>query len=332
MQMTDIVPIGDLRNKAIGFAKKSISPATKRAYESDWALFHAFCQTYGRQSIPAEPDTVSSYLTWMAEKASVATITRRCTSITAIHNAAGHESPVKTDVVARTLKGIRREMGRPPTQPNALSWADLKKLVAQCGSLMIGIRDAAIMSLGWASALRRSELVALDIGDIEFCDQGIIMTIRRSKTDQFGKGFQIGIPRTRTDSPLCPVECTRKWLERRSKKPLNSNDPLFAKIGVHGRGKWWYPPSTRLAARMISEIVKQYARYAGMNPENYSAHSLRRGLATEAGSLGVPERVIARHTRHRSIATLRGYIESGTIWTENPLHAIYGSTTPPGRK
>jgi integrase len=328
--MTAIVPLEALEQRADYFATMSISPATRRAYESDWRHFFAFCQELELQELPATPETVCLYLSALADKqAAVSTIVRRLTSISAIHRAAGHDSPAKNDIVARVLKGVKRTYGRPPEQAKALSWHDLSRLLAQCDSLMIGLRDAAILALGWSSALRRSELVALDIGDLDFVEEGLIITVRRSKTDKEGQGYRIGIPSAKAG--LCPVKTVRRWIQRRSTTydELAGNTPLFCKVGIFGRGKWFSDPIGRLSARMVSKIVKRYAKYAGLNPELYSAHSLRRGLATEAGARGVPERVISRHTRHRSLAVLRTYIEDGTIWAENPLPAIYASSTAP---
>jgi site-specific recombinase XerD len=326
--MTAIVPLETLEQRADYFADLSISKATRRAYESDWRHFFGFCRELELEELPATPETVCLYLSSMADKqAAVSTIVRRLTSISTIHRAAGHDSPAKHDKVARVLKGVKRSCGRPPEQAKALSWRDLSLLLAQCDSLMLGLRDAALLALGWSSALRRSELVALDLGDLDFVEQGLVVTVRRSKTDQEGQGYRIGIPRAKTG--LCPVETVRRWIHRQaSEYQLPGDTPLFWKLGIFGRGKWWSTPNGRLSSRMVSEIVKRYAKYAGLNPKLYSAHSLRRGLATEAGARGVPERIISRHTRHRSLAVLRGYIEDGTIWAENPLPAIYSSSAP----
>ena len=145
----------------------------------------------------------------------------------------------------------------------------------------------------------------------------MIVTVRRSKTDQEGHGAKIGIPRSRGD--VCPVAIVERWIKRISEKPLPPEQPIFVKLGVISRGKWWSKPSGRLPARSVSKIVKTYAKYAGMNWQQYAAHYLRRGLA--------------RHTRHRSVKVLRGYIEDGTIWAENPLPAIYtGSSSSTGSK
>lgn len=324
--MTDIIKLESLQELADYFARASISPSTRRAYETDWHDFWRFCNEHDLDHLPADPDTVILYLTSLADSgASMSTISRRCTSVTAIHSATDHDSPVRTDRVRRVLSGIRKTIGVAPRQSRAISWTDVRRMHSHCDSTLIGIRDAAILMLGWASALRRSELVALNIGDLEIGDRGIILTIRRSKTDQEGDGAKIGIPRAST--PYCPVVATERWIERTSRGELSPESPLFTKIGAAGRGRWWWQPAGRLSARMVALIVKRYADLAGFDPDLYSAHSLRRGLATEAAAAGVPERVISRHTRHTSIQVLRGYIEDGTIWHDNPLPTVYGSSS-----
>lgn len=325
--MSDIVSLRSLEKRADFFAAASLSTSTKKAYETDWKHFFGWCLRHELEALPSTPETVCLYLTDMADSsAAVSTIIRRLTSITAIHAAAGEFSPVKDDRVGRVLKGIKRQCGSAPEQARAIAWKDLKKIVSHCDSLMIGLRDSALLTFGWASALRRSELVALNVGDLEIIDEGIIVTVRHSKTDQEGKGQKIGIPRAKND--LCPVVTIERWLKRRSEKVLSPDEPVFVKIGAGGRGKWWWAiAGDRLSDRMVSSVVKQYAGLAGLDPSQYSAHSLRRGFATEAGARGIPERIISRHTRHRSIQVLRGYIDDGTIWHDNPLPAIYSPGT-----
>lgn len=325
--MGAIIPIKQLEERADFFAGAALSDATRRAYQTDWQAFTEFCDSHELEPLPATPETVCLFLTDMADRGrAVSTITRRCTSITAVHEHFRHLSPVKDAKVARVLRGIRRTCGEPQRRSRALSWPDLKMIVRQTDVTMIGFRDAALLSLGWASAMRRSELVALNIGDCSTDENGMIITIRRSKTDQEGKGYQIGIPRAADG--FCPVEKVTRWLERvYGEETLPPEAPLFTNIGRLGRGKWWWPPSGRLADRMVSIIVKQYCKLAGLPPEQYSAHSLRRGFATAAGAANVPERIISRHTRHRSVEVLRGYIDDGMIWHENPLSAIYPSSS-----
>jgi integrase len=323
----EIIPLKYLAEKADLFASASLSNATKRAYQTDWETFFNFCSGHELDPLPATPDTVALFLTESAESGrSIATIQRRITSINAIHEHTNNVSPVKDFRVVRVMRGIKRMLGTPQKRSKPISWSELQKMVSQCDQLMIGVRDAAILTLGWTTALRRSELVALNIGDLDFTEHGLIVTVRRSKTDQDGEGAHLGIPFAKNG--LCPVKTVKRWLNRISEKPLPPENPVFPTIGRANRNKWHCETRSRLADRMISKIVKQYAKYAGMASEQYSAHSLRRGLATQAGALGVPERIISRHTRHRSIAVLRGYIEDGTIWEENPLPSIYSTSTP----
>jgi site-specific recombinase XerD len=346
--MTDIIPLKSLEKRVEHYAKSALSTKTRKCYETDWRLFNNFCQTHDLEAFPSNPETICLYITEMADFGlSVSTIVRRMTSITAIHEAGGHLTPVKDASVARVLQGIKRENGQPPDCRKAISWIQLKRMVDKCDSSIIGLRDAAILALGWSSALRRSELVALNIGDLDFMEKGLIVTVRRSKTDKIGKGAKIGIPRSPekfsgekfSGEKFCPVSIVERWINRLSEKSLSSSfcmtpeEPLFVKLGIMSKGKWWSESLGRLPSRSVSKIVKTYSKYAGMEYKLYAAHSLRRGLATEAGSRGVPERIISRHTRHRSVRVLRGYIEDGTIWEENPLPTIYSSSSSvPGFK
>lgn len=321
----EIVSLEQLAERVKFFERSSISASTRRAYETDWTNFFQWCKAQDLEHLPASPETIQLYISSMADRnLSISTIVRRLTSITAIHEAAGHESPSQSAAVRRVLKGIKRDKWTDQKTSRAISWRELQKMAAACDSTMIGRRDAAILLLGWSSALRRSELVALNIGDLDFQDEGLVLHVRSSKTDQEGRGCKIGIPIA--SSGLCPVHTVRQWIERRTASKLPADAPLFPKVGAHGRGKWWYSTQGRLSARCVALVVKRYAREIGLDWRECSAHSLRRGFATEAAAAGVPERVISRHTRHRSIKTLRGYIEDGTIWTDNPLPSVYSSS------
>lgn len=317
--------IEQLLKRAEEYADASVSEATKKAYRTDWKTFSNFCEKYKLSPLPASPETLILFFTATSEAgASVSTLRRRKTSIAAAHNISGVPSPTRDGRVDTVFKGIINTIGAPQKKAKSISWSDLQKFYCQCDNTMIGRRDAAVLLLGWTAALRRSEIVGLNLSDLEILDEGIILTIRRSKTDQEGKGAKIAIPRAIRGT--CPVKEIERWIERRTASlEVKDDDPLFPTIGVRGRGKWWFWPKGRMSARIISDIVKKYAKFAGYNPVYYSAHSLRRGMATEAGAQMVPERLISRHTRHRSIEVLRGYIEEGTIWNETPLAAIYPS-------
>jgi integrase len=320
--MDSITTIDNLEKKIEKLCEQSISLATKKAYRTDWKLFLEFCDTMNLPALPANTDTICLYLASLSEKSAVSTIVRKVTSISMLHKFSGYDSPTKNEKIATILSGIKRSKQTAPKKASSINFTIIKKMIAQCDGTIMGVRDAAILSLGWSSAMRRSELCNLKIGDLSFEDRGLLIDIHRSKTDQEGKGCKIAIP---FGSEICPVALTKRWIDRRSSIPLPPNEYLFTSLGNRARGRWHWPSIGRLDDRMISKIVKRYASFAGLDASNFSAHSLRRGMATEAASRGVPERIISRHTRHRSIAVLRGYIDDGTIWIDNPLTAIFSS-------
>lgn len=319
----DLLALGELAKK---FREASLSEATRRAYQSDWAGFVSFCSFQGATALPASSAVICAYLAELAELGrSVATIVRALTSVNKAHELSGH-SPIRTPDVLATLRGIQRTCGRPQTKAVSIRYSDILRMAAACDCTMIGTRDRALLLLGWCSALRRSELVALDIGDLVFSDRGIILTICRSKTDQEGHGQKIAIPRS---DGLCPVAATSQWIERLRPDDRTPDKPLFRSTGNGARGKWITDVRGRLSARMVSRIVKFYGALIGLPADQISSHSLRRGLATEAGARSIPERIIARHTRHLSTAVLREYIDAGNIWDENPLLSIYPPSSAP---
>lgn len=323
--MTDLVKSQKLIERASFYEHSSLSENTKRAYQSDWLRFCEFCDELGHDTLPASPTTVVLYITQLAENdISVSTIIRNLTSISCAHKMSDQINPVKDDRVSRVMAGIRKTKGKPLKQAKAITWADLRKMVDKCDPSMIGIRDAAILAIGWTAALRRSEIVALNLSDLEFCEEGIIVTIRRSKTDQMGIGKRIGIPRSR--DKFCPVDKIKGWYERRCEKTrIEADPPLFVGIGMAGATRWYSDTfKERITSERVMGIVKKYAALARLSG-HYSAHSLRRGLATEAGARAVPERIIKRQTRHQSLDVLRRYIDDGSIWTDNPLPTIYAA-------
>lgn len=325
--MKNELSITDLSKRALDFAAASCAPSTKKAYQSDWRQFIAFCEAHNLEIMPASTNTVNLFMSDMATNHAVASISRALTSVGKAHELNGFESPTKNSMVSAVLKGIRRECGKPVDSRAPISYSELLKMAQFCDGSFIGLRDRALLMLGWCAALRRSELVGLDVDDLHFEDKGLILTLRRSKTDQEGRGRQIGV--LRNSQGPCPVAAIEIWLNRRFSKGLPTDTPLFVSIGPHGRGKWIYTTGSRLSDRMVSIIVKSYAKAVGLLPVKYAAHSLRRGLATEAGARGVPERIIARHTGHRSISVLRSYIERGSIWSDNPLTVIYSPSSSP---
>jgi integrase len=184
---------------------------------------------------------------------------------------------------------------------------ELRGMVETLPASTLGVRDRALLLLGLAGAFRRSELVALDVDDLRSTAAGLVVTLRRSKTDQEGAGREVGIPRG-TNPETCPVRAVGRWLEARTV----DGRALFCRIDRHGRQH-----AGRLGDRAVSPVVKRAAAAAGLDPANYAGHSLRAGLATSAAAADVPEWVIAQQTGHKSMAVLRRYIRSGSLFHEN---------------
>jgi site-specific recombinase XerD len=188
--------LAQLGEAARAYLRDGRAPATVRAYRQDWVHFTAWCDRLGLEPLPAEPDTVVGYLTAYAGELSCASLQRRLTSISQAHKTAGYDDPpTRHRLVRRAWEGIRRVHRTAPNQKAPLRSSDIRDLVATCDTIRLGgLRDRALLALGFAEAFRRSELVALDVADIEWMDAGLTVTIRRSKTDQEGQGVKGGHP------------------------------------------------------------------------------------------------------------------------------------------
>lgn len=317
--MKDIVKIEDLREKARHLIDLSVSESTKKAYRSDWHVFSKWCQKYEVCALPATSETITLFITSLEGYRSLATIRRYLSTISVAHRSAGMDSPCSSDTVKRTLAGIAKSDNRKINRASPISWETLCKMIDVCGTSGTGHRDATLLLLGWTGALRRSELVSIQVDDIEFVKHGMIVTIRRAKTDQEGKGVEIGIPKY-SDEKYCAVVRMRLWLKRFA----ITNGPVFRHLR-RDASKWWIKNRSgkQLSDKAVSNIVKKYVEKIGGNRDRFSGHSLRRGFITEAASCRVPNDIIQRHTRHASIETLQKYVDRGTIFVENPVSEVF---------
>ncbi len=202
-ERADIVPPSSLE-QAREFARHSKAENTLRGYRADWRDFCGWCEGHGLCPLPALPETVAAYIAECAGRLKVGTIQRRLNAISEAHKAMGVTSPTHTAIVANTMKGIRRTLGRAPDQKAPALTDDIRSMVDATGDGTIGARDRALVLLGFAGAFRRSELVALDIEDCSFGKDGLTIILRRSKTDQDGIGRKIGIPYAANPN-TCPV-------------------------------------------------------------------------------------------------------------------------------
>lgn len=291
--------------RVLELAQNSLSANTQTAYLSDLQHF----LSWGGQ-IPATPGCVAEYLAAHATL-SIATLSRRLAALAKVHHSRGLDNPTKTELVRSVLRGLRRVKGTAQREAKPLLKEELLVVLGTMGERLKDIRDRALLLIGFAGALRRSELVGLDVADIEHVRQGIILHLRRSKTDQERRGEKIGIPVGRTR--CCPVLALEAWLEVSG----ITDGQIFRPIDRHGRLE-----HMRLSGEAVSLVVRERVEAAGFDPVPYSGHSLRAGLATSAAQAGVATWRIRQQTRHASEAMLSRYIRDGELFTENAAGAL----------
>jgi len=298
--------------RARDYARQARAANTRRAYRADWADFVAWCTARGASSLPSTPRTVGLYLSGLAESRKVSTLQRRLSAISQAHKSAGHASPCQDAAVRAVFAGIRRAHGSAQRGKSPILTAELRRMIACLPDSVLGQRDRALLLLGFAGAFRRSELVALDLSDVTFAREGLVVRLRQSKTDQEGHGRSIGIPYG-SHPATCPVRALQDWLEVRGA----GSGPLFHPLNRHGR----VLPS-RLSDRAVARVVQRTAAAVGLDPAGFGGHSLRAGLATSAAAAGVSERAIMAQTGHKSLAMVRRYIREGTLFTDNAAAAV----------
>lgn len=296
-----------LAEQAREFAAHAKAENTVRAYRSDWADFQTWGAETGLQTLPATPETVALYIADLAGRLKLSSLRRRLASISQAHRAANHESPTTSAAVRAVLAGIAREKGSASVKKAPLDVPTLSKIFDALPDGPSGVRDRALLLLGFAGAFRRSEVVALEVSDLEFKREGLVVTLRRSKTDAEGHGARVGIPYG-SNPETCPVRAVQAWLEAAQVK----SGPLFRAITRHD-----HIASTGLTAASVALIVKRAVGLAGLEPKSFSGHSLRAGFATAAAQAEVPEWRIMKQTRHRSRTVLATYIREGSLFRSN---------------
>lgn len=313
----DAALVGDLLTS-------SRAPETKRSYASAIRTFAAWCAERGYPVHPTTPDVVAAYIAHRASLVSHATITRDVAAISAAHLDSGLEDPTTHHGVRQALRSAGRSLGTAPSRRAApVTTESMRRIVAAMDDLdtATGKRDRAILLLGLAAANRRSEVANLSTNDLTRLDTGFIVRIRRSKTDQSGKGEVVGIP-LGEHPETCPVLAVEDWLEV-SRRKIGDGRPLFSRIFNHAS-----IATTPLSDRSIARIIQARASAAGITGKEYSqvfgteswvsGHSLRAGHATSAAEAGLSPMAIARTTRHKRLDSLARYVR--------PASAVEDST------
>lgn len=296
-----------LSTKAQEYMSQAKAPATIKAYRSDWQHFTTWCQANGVQSMPATPEVLSAYLGELATTYKPSTLQRRLSAISQAHQMAGIDNPAHSAAVKLTMQGIRRVKGTATTQKAPVTVQDVQAIIAALPDNLLGLRDRALLLLGFSGAFRRSELVGLDVEDVETVAEGLRVTLRSSKTDQEGAGELKGIPYG-CNPETCPVLALQAWCEAGG----ITKGPLFRPVNRHGQVQ-----SDRLSDKAVALVVKRSVSAIGQDPGRYSGHSLRAGLATSAAAAGVQERDIMRQTGHKSVQMVRRYIRDGELFRDN---------------
>ncbi len=292
--------IADLRVKSKVFLRAARSSATRAAYASDFRIFEVWCEEFSLCPLPAAAETVQLFVASEAERWSVATVCRRVAAIAARHRAEGLPDPCKAREVAEVVAGLRRTVEGAGRGKAAVTVAELLRMVGAVRKLdsPAAERDAALLLLGFAGAFRRSELVSLELRDVRIESRGALLSVRRSKTDQVGRGRVVAVVRG-GKVRSCPVAALERWLCERGSWP----GPLFSRLGAGGRVL-----RAGLSGAWIWRVVKDAAAAAGLDPSRYGAHSLRAGLVTAAHERGRSDVSIMLTTGHRRVETMAGYV------------------------
>jgi site-specific recombinase XerD len=312
-----VTDIKALQEETLLNLQSSKANNTVRAYKSDFNDFSLFCAQNGFKSLPSEPKIISLYLTHLSIKdVKMSTLKRRLVSIGVIHKLKGHYLDTKHPSIIENIMGIKRrkgsiQKGKKPILINSLK-SIIQVIDEQKKKQIKKLRDRTIILIGFSGGFRRNELVSLDYDDLDFVDEGLKISLKRSKTDQFGEGTVKALPYF-NNIRYCPVLSLKKWIEI---SKINTG-PLFRRFT-----KGSNLSENRLTDQTVALLIKEYLKQAGIDSKNYSGHSLRSGFATTAAESGVEERSIMAMTGHKSTEMVRRYIKEANLFKNNALNKI----------
>ena len=315
--MNDLLTnVKKLHEETLENLKSSKANNTLRAYKSDFRDFSAFCAKHGFNLMPTEPKVVSLYLTHLSANSKISTIRRRLVSIGVVHKIKGHYLDTKHPVIVENLMGIKRKKGSIQTGKKPLLINHLKQIINVIDEQKIEkikkLRNKTLILIGFGGGFRRTELISIDHEDIDFVQEGVKITVRRSKTDQFGEGMIKGLPYF-SNEKYCPVTNLKNWLILSKIK----SGPIFRRFA-----KGSILTNHRLTDQTVVLIIKNYLKLAGIENQNFSGHSLRSGFATVAAESGADERSIMAMTGHKTTQMVRRYIREANIFKNNALSKI----------
>ncbi len=318
----DLVKDTPLTDDEAGYVAAARAANTLRGYRSDWREYTGWCAQHHLEPLPSAAGTVTGYLSELARHgAKVGTMSRRLSAIRFAHQLRDLADPTENARVVAVWEGIRRTHGAPPEQAAPLMPPDLFDVVNACPVTrtwksktrtvepdLAGMRDRALLLVGFVAALRRSELAALQVGDVAEHPNGLVVALPRSKTNQHGDHNELVVLPRAGNPDRCPVATLRTWLGTAD----ISDGPVFRPVSKRNR-----PLPRPLNPASVNTLIQAAIGRAGLDPTGYSAHSLRAGFVTYAHLRGASDRAIAHQTRHRSLATVGTYIRIHEAWDDN---------------
>ncbi|QNP54355.1 tyrosine-type recombinase/integrase (plasmid) [Hymenobacter qilianensis] len=271
---------------------------TQRGYAADLRSFEDYCQHHQVSYLPAAVTTVAGYASQLADRGKkFATIRRHVAAIAKLHQLAGQPSPTTHEALGVVLDGIGRVLGKRQRQAPAFTVAELKQAVRAMNlTTPTGLRDRALLLLGFAGAFRRSELVALNVEDVELTRQALLIHLQRSKTNQYGEAEDKAVFYAPT-ADYCPVRAVQEWIECLGR----TTGPLFTRMNRGAAGVPGRPGLARLSDQSVNDLVQRHLGPA------YSAHSLRASFVTIAVEAGQSNKAIKNQTKQKTDAMIERY-------------------------
>ena len=294
----------DLKEKVNEYGRLGLEGAvnTQRAYKADLKDFNGWCTTNGQIPFPVSPETLAAYVSHLADTCKWATINRRLAAISKLHQLNNSETPTQNRIFRIVMEGIKRTKGIRQKQAPAFKLNILKQLLRDFDTeFNANLRNKALLLLGFTGAFRRSELVALNVQDLDFTDEGLIISLQKSKTNQYGDYEEKAIFYS-PEAILCPIRTLKAWIQKLNK----TSDALFVRVRKGDR-----ITSDRLTDKTVNDLVKTYFG------EEFSAHSLRASFITIAKINGADDSEIMRQSKHKTSAMIQRYTRIEDIKKHN---------------
>jgi integrase len=299
--LPDAGSVSSAARAARRYVEHSRARSTIKTYELWWRLIVRICAEWGACALPMDPGVAVLIPAEMAERGyEWKSIKGACNALRLAHRFAGLADPTQSAAIQAVLRGIGRVIGTAPKRQKVAIVADELRLLARAAARRPwprGAQEWALMAVGYFCALRRSEIVALDVDDLTIDSDVLRVSLVKSKTDQFGRGDEVLIERLKADPELCPVAAVEAWLAILDEP----HGPLFRRLfpGNHVGG--------RLSDRTVARVAQRFAADMGLCSPDVGAHSLRAGCVTQMKLEGVDDVTVAAHTRHQTLDSLSTY-------------------------